>query len=388
GFFDIHEGTLAFLSCMILFFAATNLKYTEKMLQTVVYCLYPLMFINAGLSLLAFYGVNVLKWPVVKGLILPSELLKAGGLSADSVLQSTLSNPNYVSGLGGVLAVFFLVRGILAEENRPAVTNLLLAAVAFSMIISAKSTSGFLTLVLMLPVIFYFISRTNNRVRRASRLGLTLIGFVLILATLTLHDPLAWNESMGFFVGEKVSAAVTQPAPVNTVTDKQNVTILDPNDELYLPPKSLSAGNGRFYIWRKTIELVKKRPIMGYGLDTLAYYFPQHDKEKITQDLGRDDMTQKPHNLFLGIAFGSGLLALGAFVLLLVRHLIANVRLFWGPVTGQSSMLYSLFAAWVAFLLQGMFNDFTIATSVIFWILFGVGVSLRKKQMKAITNIT
>jgi O-antigen ligase len=89
----------------------------------------------------------------------------------------------------------------------------------------------------------------------------------------------------------------------------------------------------------------------------------------------------KPHNFYLNIAYGSGLFAFIALACLLMLHFYACCKLIRNSLnTKQRMNLAVFFAGWLAYLLQGMFNDSIIGTAPVFWILFGVSVSVLNKE--------
>lgn len=69
-----------------------------------------------------------------------------------------------------------------------------------------------------------------------------------------------------------------------------------------------------------------------------------------------------------------------AFIWLIIQHMWNSMKSLRGGTTGKCGVLVaSLFAAWCAYLVQGMFNDSIIGTAPVFWILFGVSVSVLRE---------
>ena len=149
-------------------------------------------------------------------------------------------------------------------------------------------------------------------------------------------------------------------------------------------------GSSRGYIWSRSLPLLKNALFLGYGPDTFAIAFPQHDI------LGKmyayhGDMWQlvdKPHNLYLQIAINTGVASLFAFLFLVGHYLIRSFRLYVSnafdnflPRAGVA-----VFVAIVGYLGAGLFNDSVVSVAPVFWVLLGLGVSINyivsQKTMK------
>lgn len=134
----------------------------------------------------------------------------------------------------------------------------------------------------------------------------------------------------------------------------------------------MSWGSGREYIWKTTLPLISERPILGYGLDTYAYHFPQNDKNLIS-GLGGIPLITKPHSLYLDLAFGTGVLGLLIFLFMVgvplgksFKRIIINKKI------NDDVEIFAITFVLLAYLIQGIVNDSIIGVSVIFYILLGV----------------
>ena len=158
------------------------------------------------------------------------------------------------------------------------------------------------------------------------------------------------------------------------------------------PESAVAPGTGRLYIWRETVKLIRARPFFGYGMDTITYNFPQMSTDKVS-GLGQYRIfVTKPHNIFLGYAYGAGIPALLVFLLLNVLAVIRFLSYFiyCRKNSKPVSVTVLCFAmAWTAYLVQGLVNDDLIATTPIWWTIFGIGLGVicrevpRKQPVKA-----
>lgn len=393
GLYNRHEGTMTYLIYLILFFIAANVSYAGKKAHWFLYALSPFVLVNIFLSGLSFYGVNVLKWPFITNLLVPISLHVDGSFGTGSIFNSTLGNRDYLSGFAGVLTITFLTGAILARKKGIKIWHICFSVLSFAILLTTFATSGFFTVLVLMPVVILFIFYSQQRKNRFFTFIITLLSFVLVFAALNYHNPAVWDKTVGFLLGQK-SIAIQQQVTKSDQIDTKSVPIITNQKTGVLAsenntPNNVNAksawtlGSGRLYIWRKTIELAVKHPVLGYGLDTLAFYFPQEDTSKVSGIGGIDVIIDKPHSLYLDIAFGSGLMALTSFLALIGLHFWNYIKFFKRSLDNEKRIFLAvLFIAWSAYLVQGLFNDSIIGTAPVFWILFGVSISALREELK------
>jgi O-Antigen ligase len=394
GAYNRHDGAITYLCYTLLFFIAANIKYNLKMIKTVLYGLYPFVFINVCLGLLNFYGYDVLQWSWVKSLLY-SSLPDGVEMSQGSRMITTVNHGNYISGASAVFIAFFLVWALLDKSRIRSVIQLLFALASFAMLLASLSVSGFLTIVILFPIIVLIGIKYSSRKQFIIYLLIFLIGSSFIYITMVKHNSKVWDETFGFFiksnpfaeaqtvVSELQKSFALSHVYAETGSNRENTEYKLPE----LPESGIGPGSGRLYIWEKTFELIQQRPLFGYGLDTLAYFFPQDDPEKHANIETYTVIVDKPHNMYIGIAYGAGVIALMAFLalifniaLLTIKHLIKNKFI----DNDEHIIFVSIAAACCAYLIQALFNDSIIGTAVIFWVLFGLLASFltQNKQEK------
>ena len=154
----------------------------------------------------------------------------------------------------------------------------------------------------------------------------------------------------------------------------------------YFPESSVSPGTGRLYIWVETLRLITRRPFIGYGMDTLSYAFPQNNIDKIAGLGSYNIYVTKPHNIYIGYAYGAGIPALLAFLSLNAFAAAAFLRWFFARrAAGETPdiMIMCAFLGWAAYLVQAFVNDDLISTAPLWWALFGVGAGLLRQASRA-----
>lgn len=141
-------------------------------------------------------------------------------------------------------------------------------------------------------------------------------------------------------------------------------------------------GSARGYIWSRGIPLIKNNVLFGYGPDTFAAVFPQTDfMGKIIAYDTSSMIVDKAHNLYLQQAVNTGLISLIAFLAMFVMYIIDSFKIYF---KNDFSDFYSviglaILTAVCGYLGAGCFNDSVVSVAPVFWVLFGIGVSVNYK---------
>ncbi|MGG7151244.1 O-antigen ligase family protein [Clostridium neonatale] len=144
-------------------------------------------------------------------------------------------------------------------------------------------------------------------------------------------------------------------------------------------------GSSRGYIWSRSIPMLKDNILIGKGPDTFALEFPQNDLlAKYYAYDNPNTIVDKPHNLYLQIALNNGLIALIAFLGLMLVYIIDSFILYSLKQEYTKSQLFGTATSLgvIAYLFAGIFNDSIISVAPIFWILLGVGVAINYMNRK------
>jgi hypothetical protein len=138
-------------------------------------------------------------------------------------------------------------------------------------------------------------------------------------------------------------------------------------------------GSGRGYIWSRTLPMLKETLIIGHGADTYCIYFPHKDYAgKYSAGWDINKVVDKPHNMYMGMAIGTGMISLIALVLLFGTYLIQSFRLYF-RMTYESFISYagaSIFLGIFGFLVAGLVNDSSVSVMPMFYGLLGTGMGI------------
>lgn len=179
--------------------------------------------------------------------------------------------------------------------------------------------------------------------------------------------------------------------------DDNSLHLIDPStqkDIILEDPETIGfkgkekLGSMRGYIWARSLPLLKENLILGSGPDSFIYRFPQNDllgKYYAYED--PNTVVDKPHNLYLQIALNEGLIALIAFLAIMVIYIFDSLKLYAFKNEYDKSQIIGIGTCLgvIGYLFAGIFNDSVVSVAPVFWIVLGVGVAinyLNRKELK------
>lgn len=128
------------------------------------------------------------------------------------------------------------------------------------------------------------------------------------------------------------------------------------------------AGSSRWYIWRESIPLMARHPLLGTGPDTFEQVF-QPPRPGAKKYLGGQPMANA-NNAYIQTAVTLGLPALAALLLFYGCTLFKGWR---ACQTSRDRYLLSvgILATTIGYLVQGLFNMDVVTVAPLFWVLLG-----------------
>ncbi len=127
----------------------------------------------------------------------------------------------------------------------------------------------------------------------------------------------------------------------------------------------------RFYIWSRTIPVLKKYWFLGAGPNTFPLIFPQSDyvtRANISRAL-EETLITRPHSLYLQMVAQTGIFSLLIFLKLLIYiWSVSKERLFTDK---RNTLQYFLWLSLTAYLIMGITNDAIVVSAPWFWMILG-----------------
>ncbi|TQR18153.1 O-antigen ligase family protein [Psychrobacillus soli] len=393
GQYNRTDGALSYICYILLMFVAMHIQYPKKVVEYVLYAFYPLVIINFVVTTMNFTNHDALMYgPLKTALTLFAPEIVVG---ENSQLLGTLNHWNYMSGMFAIVTIMYLSWIVIDTNKVRRVINFVFAILAMTTMLIAMSASGFVTFVCITPLIIWLAIKSSNKKMAFISLVIFTILTAGILHVLSMKDPEAWDESIGFFLpGNPYIDEQSVDTSLNDDTSWAPSILLGAKafaaDEVFqlpeLPESAWGPGTGRIYIWQKTLHLLSERPLFGYGLDTLMYNFPHNDIEA-RSNLTVVTIVDKPHSLYVGVAYGTGIVGIVGFLGIIIYTVCAAVmsiirfKVF-------SGLTVILCIGWLAFLVQALFNDSLPGTTASLFAIAGIMMAqlYNKKEISGSIN--
>lgn len=210
------------------------------------------------------------------------------------------------------------------------------------------------------------------------------LGYVAAGFTLTRAAWLAIAVSTGILVvgpqgrpfRRSAAAAVGGAVLVGAVLLFAVVGSPEPVGQRVVSSFDVTAGSSaqRLYIWERTIALIRARPWLGWGLETLREVFP-YDRPALVRVFGvRPVIVDKAHNDILQVAVSVGVPGAVAYAVFWTGVISAAVRLWKRADASARPLAAGWLAAITAYLIQVQFSFSAVSLAPMVWLLAGAAV--------------
>lgn len=127
----------------------------------------------------------------------------------------------------------------------------------------------------------------------------------------------------------------------------------------------------RLFIWERTLELIRARPLLGWGLETLREVFPYHRDSLVRYFGPRPVIIDRAHNDTLQMAVSVGVPGATVYLVFWLLVIVAATRV-WRRESGVARMLAAgWLGALTGYLVQAQFSFSSVAFTPIIWLLAG-----------------
>ena len=127
-----------------------------------------------------------------------------------------------------------------------------------------------------------------------------------------------------------------------------------------------SAGSHRVFVWGKSLDIIKRYPIVGVGIENMQIAMRRFHYDDVVQEIGRYINYDKAHNEYLNIAVSAGIPALIFYLNFLFQALRKGLKKMHHP---QDEML---FICIIGYLIQAFFNISVPNVAYMFWLFLGL----------------
>jgi O-antigen ligase len=291
-----------------------------------------------GASVVAFYGL-VQWW----GFDPIWDVLPNGRVIA------TVGQPNWL-GAYLVITIPVTIAVSFTARSRIARIGLAVSAVAQATVLvttlSRASWLGLVTAAIFAATLIIAKAWSRGAVRMATVSISAAAGVVAVLALLVVTGPLANTN------------------PVERALSATNLDAFDIRQHLAL--------------WEVGAAITADHPLIGTGPDTYAIVFPAY-RDDVIEPYYADYLSQfrpeSPHNVYLAVAAGAGLVALCSLLVAFAGGLAIVARAARKHRSGHI-LLISVTAAGVGHLITDAFMTMDVATTSLMWVLLAGGIAI------------
>ena len=143
---------------------------------------------------------------------------------------------------------------------------------------------------------------------------------------------------------------------------------------------------GRGYIWASSLPLLQECTVLGKGVGTFPFYYPQSEVAGMLNVHGSADYCiEIAHSWYLQTAVNGGGIALLCMAVLFILHLVRGGKKYWHKADPDTETLIfpvetALFFGLIAYEIAGIVNNSCVTTAPVFWLLFGCSLGLLRKK--------
>lgn len=353
-------------------FFGQHMYHMEGLWATLIYVtLYFLVIANLDVSKI---HKIILIFLIVSGVTVVYGLLQHFGIefvnwqtSSKERIWSSMGNPNFFAGflvMAIPLSIVVLLDWRRKNGNKlPLKTALLITLLCFQLLCLnfTYSRASWIGLFFGLAIIAILWRKQLGKMRKIFKFTI----LVLFIALLFVFS---------FKAIEMRKLALENLEPLETYgliskTVKRIVSVIDLSD---------ADAASRISGWKSAMEMIKERPLLGVGPDTLSINFRRYMFPEFSRLIGKALANPAyAHNEVLQIAATMGIVGLLSYLWLLLSYFRTITKF---PDLRQDPIVVGITASISAVLVNNLFSFHTVTTATLFWLFLGFTSVLWSKE--------
>lgn len=264
---------------------------------------------------------------------------------------STFGNSNF---FGSFISIVLPIASTIFVLNGNKKSFILSLIIFFNMISSGTRSAWVAFALVGILKLVYLIKQRNKKYLK--RTLILLICFIIIFIYLFNGFDFVLNK---FGIMQKNTSSITKIKINQIKNDIQKAQITGISNEM---------GSHRIWIWRITLKLISKKPILGCGPDNLWQGLIQNCPQE-TYNYAKKTYTaiDKAHNEYLQIGATLGIPALICYLTFIALIIVPKIKL-----TINNKIYFIICLVIISYLVQAFFNISTIGVAPLFWMLLGL----------------
>lgn len=258
-----------------------------------------------------------------------------------------LGNPNFQSSFIAMTAA--AVSGYILHKNsttKVRISSVLIFLLSIVIIFETKSKQGYLVLVAGLSVMIYLWIRSKERLKKFSKIFLSLQILTVIIALLDILQKTPWRSMLY----------------------EESVSI-------------------RGDLWRAGWRMTTDNPLTGVGIDGYRDSYRLYRDQVTAGRTSGYATVESAHNVFLDIASGGGLPLLLAYLLMIILVVKSSVRVIKRN-SNFDPVFAGLLSGWVCYQIQSLISINQIGLAIWGWVLSGALISYEIVGRSDVPKIT
>gem|GEM_PF-5796282 len=294
-----------------------------------------------------------------------------GKLTGRGKVVSTFGNPNYLSSFLGPLLPLNLYLLLIEKESNLKLGLFTSFTIIYTALLFARTRGVFLGLIFItFFILFCFKKYLNREYLLKKKRTFTILLILIIILTSIFSGDIPFSDDEMYSLGSRFQG-----------------------DSL------LSRSNyQRIIMWLGTIDIIKDSPIIGTGIGTYRYVYPQYEKDFLAKEENHEYIflakkTYDAHNEYLQIAAETGIMSVLIFLAILTYA--AYVFFIKMPYINreQNLLLIMLGSSLLVIAIHSLvsFPLRLIQTGILFWFLLAIlnnFLGLDTKELKIRDRLT
>ena len=252
---------------------------------------------------------------------------------------STMGNPNFL----GSYIVLIIPTSIYFYIINKNITGLTAYAILFYCLLSTGTRGawlGTITSIMAFAAIHYMYFRYSKG--EFTRYIILIVITMLLLALYNFYTE-------GAFIDRFLSIA------------------RDANEFLTKGDRADYSGANRGFIWKRVAELIKKRPLAGYGIENLGEAFKKYYTKDMIELWNEVRYLDKAHNEYLHIAVTSGIPSLLVYLTFISQIILKGL---FRLKNCKTALL--ILSSVIGYMTAAFFNISVVSVAYVYWIFLGL----------------
>ncbi len=343
-----HGGLVSTICYIILFFAlVTHFSGQTKAVRNLIRTILATATLTAFYAILEKMGIDKHIWVQ----------------DVQNRVFSTLGQPNWLSAYLIAILPLSLFSALNNKHLVPRLIYVLLSLLFLVAIIFTRSQSGIgaTAIILLLSVITISLQKKQPKL---------LLGLAVLLLALF------------FFKGDAVKRTLGSLNKINPFYSNATAIITEENKTRIGGSDSMSI---RRVVWQGAIELGKKYPFFGTGVETFgySYYWVRPSAHNLTSE--SDFLYNKAHNEYLNFLATTGFVGLFSYLFLIFSILKLFISKHLAPSAPHQTLAAPLLLGFVSILITNYFG-FSVVNVALFFFLFPAIILATTDQTKVFTQ--